>query len=141
MAGAKLMLGFAKWLVEKAFGWLAGGTLDRILKTVDNTIDNETERQEIRAKAVIRHVEIAAETRQVAMQSRVFWYTWALFAAPLGLWFAAVCFDSVFQFQSFDVADLPSSVKPYANQIFAAVFGTGGGVAGVQAIASAIRGR
>ena len=128
------------WLFTKILGWLTGGTLDRILKTVDTSIDNETERQKVTATVVQRYVEAESENRQAAMQSRVFWWVWAGFAAPLAFWFGAICLDSVFLFSG-QIADLPPSVKPYASQIFAAVFGTGGGVAGLQAIASAIRGR
>lgn len=120
--------------------WLTGGTLDRILSTVDHKIDNETERQKVVSAAVTRYVEIESENRQAAMQSRVFWWIWAAFAAPLAFWFGAVCLDTVFLFSG-EIADLPPSVKPYAAQIFAAVFGSGAGVAGAQAIATAIRGR
>lgn len=128
------------WIFTKLLGWLTGGTLDRILKTVDTSIDNETERQKVTADVVKRYVEADSENRQVAMQSRIFWWVWAAFAAPLAFWFGAICLDSVFLFSG-AIADLPPSVKPYASQIFAAVFGAGGGVAGLQAIASAIRGR
>ena len=126
--------------LKSILSWLTGGVLDRLLKSVDHAVDNETERQQIRAQVVSKYVEAAAETRQTAMQSRVFWWTWALFSVPLGFWFAAVCVDSVFQF-TWNVADLPPAVKPYANQIFAAVFGSGAGVASLQAISNAIRGR
>ena len=122
------------------FKWLTSGPLDRILTTVDRKMDNETERQKVTASVVQRYVEAESENRQAAMQSRVFWWVWAGFAAPLAFWFGAICLDSVFLFSG-QIADLPPSVKPYASQIFAAVFGTGGGVAGLQAIASAIRGR
>lgn len=128
------------WFITKLFGWLTGGTLARILTTVDHKIDNETERQKVTADVVKRYVEAESESRQVAMQSRIFWWVWAAFAAPLAFWFGAICLDSVFLFSG-AIADLPPSVKPYASQIFAAVFGAGGGVAGLQAVASAIRGR
>lgn len=119
---------------------LTGGVLDRILDTVDSNIDNATERQKIRGKAVERYIETQAETRQASMQSRIFWYVWAGFAVPLGFWFGAICLDSVFLFSG-NIADLPASVRPYANQIFGAIFGSGAAVGSLQAIASAIRGR
>lgn len=128
------------WIFTKILGLLTGGTLDRILSTVDSKIDNETERQKVTAAVVQRYVETESENRQAAMQSRIFWWVWAGFAAPLAFWFGAVTLDSVFLFSG-QIADLPPSVKPYASQIFAAVFGAGGGVAGMQAIATAIRGR
>ncbi|PDT55021.1 MULTISPECIES: hypothetical protein [Sinorhizobium] len=120
--------------------WAASGPLDRILTSLDKSIDNETERQKIAGEVVAKYISTEAETRAAAMQSRVFWYVWALFAAPVGFWLGAICFDSVFLFSG-QIADLPPSVKPYATQIIAAVFGSGASVAGLQAIALAIRGR
>lgn len=120
--------------------WLGGGPLDRILSTVENKFDNDTERQKVRGDVIRDYVRVLAETRQTAMQSRFFWYTWLLFAAPLGIWWALVNLDSAFDLPIV-VHDLPDSVKPYANQIFNAVFGSGAGVASIQAISSAIRGR
>lgn len=127
-------------LFKTLFSFLAGGPLDRILTSVDKKMDNGTERERIRAGAIERHIEIAAETRQAAMVNRMFWRVWALFAIPLGLWFGAICLDSVFGFSG-GISDLPESVKPYANQIFYSVFGSGASVGIVQSIASAIRGR
>jgi hypothetical protein len=129
-----------KSLFQMGLNWLTGSTLDRILQSVDNTVDNETDRQKIRADAVTSYVKEVAELKAQAMQTRVFWWIWALFAAPLGLWWAAINFDSIFHF-SWNVADLPPSVKPYADQIFTAVFGSGAAVSSIQAISGAIRGR
>lgn len=124
------------WILSK----ISGGVLDRAFALIKSNVDNETARQGLVAKAIEIQIAADAENRRAAMQSRVFWFVWAVFALPLGIWFAAVCLDSVFLFSG-RIADLPASVKPYANQIVAAVFGTGGGVAGLQAIAGAIRGR
>lgn len=120
--------------------WVASGPLDRVLTSLDKSIDNETERQRIAGDVIARYVATEAETRAAAMQSRTFWIVWALFAAPVGIWLGAICLDSVFMFSG-QIADLPPSVKPYASQIIAAVFGSGGGVAGIQAIATALRGK
>lgn len=129
------------WLAVVAiFKWATGGPLSRVLSSIDKSIDNETERQRITASVVEKVVTADAETRAAAMQSRVFWYVWALFAVPVGFWLGAVCLDSVLLFSG-QISDLPPSVKPYATQIITSIFGSGAGVAGVQAIAAAIRGR
>lgn len=120
--------------------WITKGPLDRILTSLDKSIDNETERQKVAGEVISKYIATEAETRATAMQSRVFWYVWALFAAPVGFWLGAICLDSVFLFSG-QIADLPPSVKPYASQIIAAVFGSGAGVAGIQSVAAAIRGR
>lgn len=128
-------------IIATLLGWLTGGTLDRILSSVDSAIDNETERQRIRGEVVSRYVQTAAETKQVAMQSRVFWAVWALFAIPLGLWWALVMLDTALPFVSWSIPDLPLSVRPWADIIFGGLFGSGATVGAAQAIASAIRGR
>lgn len=120
--------------------WLGGGVLDRVLSSVDKSIDNETERQRIVGNVIERVAVTEAENRAAAMQSRVFWYVWALFAVPIGIWLGAVALDSVFLFSG-QIADLPPSVKPYADQIIYSLFGSGGLVATGQVVASAIRGR
>ena len=119
---------------------LLGGPLDRVLSSLDKSVDNETERQRIAGDIISKYVAADADTRAAAMQSRIFWYVWALFAVPIGFWLGAIAVDSVFFFSG-HIADLPPSVKPYATQIIASIFGSGGAVAGIQAVASAIRGR
>lgn len=119
---------------------LLGGPLDRVLSSLDMSVDNETERQRIAGDIISKYVAADADTRAAAMQSRIFWYVWALFAIPIGFWLGAIAVDSVFFFSG-HIADLPPSVKPYATQIIASIFGSGGAVAGIQAVASAIRGR
>lgn len=120
--------------------WLTSGPLDLVLSSLDRSIDNETERQRIVGNVVERVAVADADNRAAAMQSRVFWTVWALFAVPVGIWHGAVALDSVFLFSG-GIADLPPSTKPYADQIVVSLFGSGSLVAATQAIASAIRGR
>lgn len=127
-------------MIRMLLSWFTGGVLDRVLKSVDHAVSNDTQRQQIRARTITRYAETAAFERADARKYRAFWLVWCLFSAPLGLWWAAICLDSVFLF-SFDVADLPQSVKPYADTIFQSLFGSGGLVAVGQAVSSAIRGR
>lgn len=127
-------------MIGTILSWLTKGPLDRILSTIDKNVDQETERQRIAGEAINRYVASEAEARMASMQSRVFWYVWALFAAPIGIWLGAIALDSVFFFSG-RIADLPPSVKPYATQIITSIFGSGGAVAVGQSIASAIRGR
>lgn len=128
------------WLT-RILAWLTGGTLDRILDTVDHKIDNETQRQDIRAKAITRFAEIEAEGRAAAMQHVWFWRVWTLFAGSLGLWWALVMVDTALPFISLSIPDLPASVRPWADTIIASIFGSGATVGAAQAIGSAIRGR
>lgn len=128
-------------MISTILKWLTGGVLDRVLKSVDSAIDNETERQKVRADAIKTYVQSATEARIAAMQSRAFWYVWLLFAAPLGFWWALVLIDTALVFVDWGVPDLPLSIRPWADTIFASVFGSGAAVGSIQIIASAIRGR
>lgn len=127
-------------MIGAVFRFLMGGPLDRIMTSLDKSIDNETERQKIVASVAEKVVVADAESRREAMKSRVFWWIWAAFAAPVAFWFGAVCVDSVFLFSG-QIADLPPSVKPYATDIIRSIFGSGAAVASVQLLSSAIRGR
>ena len=125
------------WAFLKLF---LAGPFDRIMASVDHAVSNDTTRQDIRAKAISRYAETAAEERADARRYRVFWFIWARFSGSVGLWFAAVTLDTVFDFE-WSISDYPASVKPYVDTIVASIFGSGGLVATGQAIASAIRGR
>ncbi|PZP65764.1 MAG: hypothetical protein DI604_23525 [Delftia acidovorans] len=127
-------------MIGAILSFFGKGALNRILDTIDKRVDGETERQQIIGDAVKHYVETDAQLRATAMQSRIFWWVWAAFAAPVAFWFGAICLDSVFLLSG-HIADLPASVKPYATQIFSAIFGSGAAVAGLQAVASAIKGR
>ncbi|WP_421984157.1 hypothetical protein [Roseibium sp.] len=120
------------------------GPFKRIFDTVDHAVDNETKRQDIRANALNRYAESAAMDRADARKYRVFWMAWGLFVFPLGCWWALVLLDTaltgVFQVR-LGIADLPESIQPTADLIFASIFGSGGVVLASQAISSAIRGR
>lgn len=126
-------------------GWiwrrLTGGGLTRLLSTLDSAIDNETDRQAIRARVISAYAETEAATRRQAMGSPVFWGVWALFAAPLGLWWALVMIDTALPGVDWRIADLPASVRPWADVIFGSLFGSGATVGAAQAIARALAGR
>ncbi|WP_434050840.1 MAG: hypothetical protein RDA78_16105 [Roseibium sp.] len=121
-----------------------GGPFNRIFDTVDHAIDNETQRQGIRANALNKYAETAVLDRSDARKYRIFWVAWGLFVFPLGFWWSLVLIDTsltgVFHVR-LGIADLPDSIQPKANLIFASIFGSGGVALASQAIASAIRGR
>lgn len=115
--------------------------LESIFKSIDGVVDNETERRRIKADAVKHYVSEAETTRRTAMQNKWFWYVWTLYAGSTGLWWAAVMLDTAIPFVSWGIPDLPQSVQPKADLIFASIFGSGGAVGAAQAFSSAIRGR
>ena len=121
-----------------------GGPVGRLFDTVDHPIDNETTRPDLRANAPHTSTESAAMDGADARKYRVFWFAWGLFVFPLGLWWALVLLDTamtgVFQVR-LGIADLPQSIQPKAELIFASIFGSGGVALASQALSSAIRGR
>lgn len=110
-------------LFGKVLGWLTGGTLDRILDTVDHKLDNETARERIKAEAVQTYV-----TAQASVLAGRGWWFPLFFIAPLGLWFGAVCLYSVlwcarcYYPQDWTIAALPAPLNDWAGAIIGSLF-------------------
>lgn len=104
------------WVFTNLLSWLTGGTLDRVLDTIDARIDNETEREKIRAEVTRAYVSAQANL----LAGRTWWFQ-LFFVVPLGLWFAAVVADSVFHF-TWNVAALPAPLDIWAGWIISALF-------------------
>jgi hypothetical protein len=103
--------------------WLTGSTLDRILSSVDHKVDNETERERVRAGIVEEYAKA-----QVALLSGRGWWFPLFFIVPLGLWFASVCLYSVLFCagcafpQSWSIAALPKPLDEWAGAIVGSLF-------------------
>lgn len=110
-------------LFKLAFSWLTGGTLSRILSTVDHKIDNETDRERIKTKAVETYID--AQTK--VLTGRGWWFP-LFFIAPLGLWFGSVCIYSILWCascaypQPWSVAALPKPLDEWAGIIIGSLF-------------------
>ncbi len=116
-------------MLKLFFGWLTGGTLDRILNSVDAKIDNETKREAVKADLVADYMKA-----QVAVLTGRGWWFPILFLAPAGFWFGAVCVYSVLWCagcafpQSWTVAALPAPLDEWMGAIVASLFiGKAGG--------------
>ena len=113
-----------KWLVSTLLSWFTGGTLDRVLDTVDSRVDNETERQRIRAEVTRAYVSAQASL----LAGRTWWFQLFFVVLnvlinfwELGLWFTAVVADSIFQF-TWNVAALPAPLDTWAGWIVSSLF-------------------
>ncbi|QKV17868.1 hypothetical protein HTY61_05035 [Oricola thermophila] len=110
-------------MIGTILSWLTGGTLKRILDTVDHKVDNETERERIKTHAVETYVEAQARI----LTGRGWWFP-LFFIAPLGFWFASVCIYSVFFCarcafpQPWSIAALPSPLDEWAGVIIGSLF-------------------
>src|SRR5919108_2790252 len=116
-------------LFKLLFGWLTGGTLDRILDTVDTKVNNETERERIKGEVVTEYLKAQA----TVLTGRGWWFP-LLFLIPAGFWFGAVCVYSVLWCRScawpqdWTIAALPPPLNEWMGAIVASLFiGKAGG--------------
>ena len=105
------------------FEWLTSGPLDRILSSVDHKVDNATERERIKAKAVETYIDAQARV----LTGRGWWFP-LFFIAPLGVWFASVCIYSILFCakcaypQDWSIAALPAPLDEWAGIIIGSLF-------------------
>lgn len=104
-------------------GWLTSGPLDRIFKTIDTSIDNETERQRIKTEAVQSYL-----SAQVSVLTGRGWWFPLFFLIPAGFWFASVCVYSVLWCrncafpQTWTIAALPPPLDSWMGAIVGSLF-------------------
>lgn len=110
-------------ILRAILSWLTGGTLGRILDTVDHRMDNDTERDRVRAGVV----ESYAKAQVALLNGRGWWFP-LFFIVPLGIWFAAVCLYSVLFCagcafpQEWTIAALPAPLDEWAGAIIGSLF-------------------
>lgn len=110
-------------------GWFLQGPFDRIFKTIDNSIDNQTKREEIKGDVVKTYL-----TAQAAILTGRGWWFPLLFLVPAGLWFASVCIYSILFCkacafpQAWTIAALPPPLDQWMGAIVGSLFiGKAGG--------------
>lgn len=133
---------FLGWLLQ-LFG---GGLVGELRGAMRDWKEAQTDQERVAAKERVDTLREIIESQKVqsgvvttGMQTGgwVFWSVWALFAVPLGIWWAAVMIDSTWSF-AWSVPDLPMSVRPWADQIFNNIFYSGAGLAGATVIGKAL---
>lgn len=116
-----------RWLINL----VGGGLLDRVLDSVDRSMDAQTDKERLKADIIRTHYE----TRPGFMKAGGF-VLMLLFAVPLAMWFSAVLIYSVFWCQGcaypqpWSIAALPPPLNDWAGGIVLAIFG----VIGVQGV-------
>lgn len=111
--------------------WLAklltGGALDRVLRTVDTKIANETDREKLRVDAL----RVYMETRPGFMRAGGFLLMLG-FALPLMVWYGAVIVYSLLWCrlcvwpQDWTIAALPPPLDEWSWLIVVSIFGVVG---------------
>ena len=120
------------WLIKTMLGLFTGGGLEKILDVIEHKMDDETKKEEIKAEVTKTWINAQANL----LVGRTWWFQ-LLFLVPLGVWWAAVIIDSVFQVQSWSVAELPAPLNDWAASMIGAVFLIDGGKALVGRVAGA----
>lgn len=107
------------WLL-KLGGFIAslftGGSLGKILDTINKKMDNEVLKDQIKADVTKKWVEAQA----ALLVGRTWWFQ-LFFVIPLGLWWTAVILDSIFGWEH-NIAALPKPLDEWAGWIVSALF-------------------
>lgn len=94
-----------------------GGTLDKILETINKGFSDEVRKEQIKAEVTSTWIKAQANL----LVGRTWWFQ-LFFVIPLGAWWSAVIFDSIFRIPYWDVAALPSPLDEWAAWIITALF-------------------
>jgi hypothetical protein len=128
-----------EWIVTKLLGWLSGGALATIMKGLENRVNNETERQRIKALRDQHMATTQASVITAGMQHKAFWIPWLMATVPLAGWFGLGMLNTAFPGYFPIVAKIPVGLEPWAKAAWDSLFFSGAGVAGASIIAGAIR--
>lgn len=98
------------WKILKWVGSLfVGGSLDRILDTIDNKVDDATKREEIKADVTKKWIDAQA----ALLVGRTWWFQ-LLFVIPAGVYWSALLFVTAFPMFGWTVLRLPG----FAEEIY-----------------------
>jgi hypothetical protein len=114
---------------ETILGWLLKGPLDRAFTSIDNSINNETTREQVKADLAKSYL-----SAQVSVLTGRGWWFPLLFLVPAGLWFSSVCIYSILWCkgcafpQHWTIAGLPPPLDQWMGAIVGSLFiGKAGG--------------
>jgi hypothetical protein len=94
-----------------------GGTLDKILETINKSFSDEVKKEQIKGEVTSTWIKAQANL----LVGRTWWFQ-LFFVIPLGAWWSAVIFDSIFRIPHWDVAALPPPLDEWAAWIITALF-------------------
>lgn len=132
------------WLLRWVTGDLAAALTRAYEAKLKAANDEQRAIADVAIADISRQIAVSqhrAEVVKEGMQHKAFWIPWLIAAVPTAAWFGWGMLDSLCNGSLPDVAALPPQLKEYADVVFANIFYTGAGMAGFQAVATAIRGR
>lgn len=121
-------------LFSMVLGWFTGGTLDRVLNTIEHRMDNEVEKEKVKADVTRMYVE--AQTQLLV--GRTWWFQ-LFFVVPAGLHWASLCFVSAFPQYGWTVHALPAPFDEWYGQIVLALFLVDGGKSLIGRVSSVLK--
>lgn len=95
---------------------LTGGSLDKILDTINKKMSNDVQREEVKAEVTKKWIEAQASL----LVGRTWWFQ-LFFVIPLGIWWSAVIADSIVGWDH-NIAALPTPLDEWAGWIISALF-------------------
>lgn len=107
-------------LFSAVAGWLTGGTLEKILDTIDRRMSADVEKEKLKAEVTETWIKAQASL----LVGRTWWFQ-LLFVIPLGVWWASVIIDSIlisFHWYQHTTAALPAPLDQWAGWIISALF-------------------
>lgn len=118
--------GWAFNAVKGIGSFFTGGSLDSVLKTINNNLDNEVKREEVKAEVTKRWIDRQADL----LVGRTWWFQ-LFFVIPLGIHWAALNYVSAFPHwaNGWVVHPLPPPFDDWAAVIVSALFIVDGGKA------------
>lgn len=122
-------------------GPLATGALREARRMIEQRGDRETAEKRIEADIAIEEIKAEIARRNAQRDVLLAGNLWlqCLFVIPLGVWFAAVIADSIFQFE-WDIAALPPPLDEWAGWIITSLFLVEGGGKAARSIVRTMRG-
>lgn len=116
------------WLLRSIGGFVlevfTGGNLKSILRTIDDGMDNEVEKERVKVEVAKKYADRQADL----LVGRTWWFQ-LFFVIPLGVHWAALNWVSAFPHWGWTVHPLPHPFDEWANVIIAALFLVDGGKA------------
>lgn len=103
---------------------MVGGSLDKLLKTIEEGMDDEVKKEEIKAEVTKKWIEAQANL----LVGRTWWFQ-LFFVVPLGVYWSALLWVNSFPSLGWTVHALPSPYYEWAAGIISALFIVDGGKA------------
>jgi len=114
------LISIGKWIGS----FLIGGSLDKILDTIEHKMDDETKKEEIKAEVTKKWIDAQSQL----LVGRTWWFQ-LFFVLPLGFHWACLNFVSALPQYGWVVHPLPAPFDSWAGHIVAALFIVDGGKA------------